>query len=472
MTGERVILLEFNEICPQLLDKFMSEGSLPNFRRFYDNSDIYVTQADITDTSELEPWIQWYSIHTGLDHKEHGVFSLTDGPRASHEDIWRVLLRHGKKVGNCGSMNSKGFNAPGSFFLPDPWCTSEPASPSELGIFHKSIARQVQEYTNKGANVLSTGELIRFLTFLLLHGLRSKTVSRILHQLIYEKLIDGNIAWKRAVLLDKLQFDVFRFYTNKLRPDFATFFINSTAHYQHTYWRHMFPESFATKPSASEIAQYKNAILFGYQEMDKLLFDVFRLARDGTKLILASALSQKAFLKRDESGGQHFYRLRNVDSLLQTLGISHESVLPVMTHQYVVTFKDQSNADEAMKTLKKLTYEGSELFGFGRAEPKTIYFGSQVFSVVSKEAAIQVEGSDGRAIPFYDVFYRIEGTKSGCHHPDGVLWIYTGKHKVHAEKVSVLDIFPTVLNLCGVHPGAELQRLYQGRRLLDIAAAA
>ena len=37
----------------------------------------------------------------------------------------------------------------------------------------------------------------------------------------------GTARWKRAVLLDKLQFDVFAWYYRKIRPDFATFFLNS-----------------------------------------------------------------------------------------------------------------------------------------------------------------------------------------------------------------------------------------------------
>lgn len=471
MTAQRVILLEFNEIGPQLLDKFMTEGRLPSFRRFYEHSDIYVTEADITDTSQLEPWVQWYSIHTGLSYRDHGVFSLTDGPRAGHEDIWGILRRHGKRVGNCGSMNSKGFRAAESFCLPDPWCTSEPVTPPELAIFQGVVSKQVQGYTNKNANSIGTRELISFLRFLLLHGLRAQTALRIVQQLFYDHLIDKSATWKRAVLLDKLQFDIFRFYNERLQLDFSTFFINSTAHYQHAYWRHMFPEEFTTKPSPSEIARYKDSILFGYEEMDKLLADFFKLANPNTTLILASGLSQKAFLRRDREGGQHFYRLHNAGSFLRSMGIPYRDVFPVMTNQYVVEFSDQSDADGAMRTLKSFKYEGDELFGFGRAEPKTIYFGSQVFRIVPKDAKIQVNGSGGKVIPFYDILYKIEETKSGCHHPDGVLWIHTGKHRVHTEKVSVLDIFPTVLNLCGIEPDSESRKLFEGKGLLSAAVA-
>ena len=54
-----VILLEFNELCPPLLHKWMDNGDLPNFKAFYDQSASFITDVDVTDPKYLEPWIQW-----------------------------------------------------------------------------------------------------------------------------------------------------------------------------------------------------------------------------------------------------------------------------------------------------------------------------------------------------------------------------------------------------------------------------
>jgi len=35
-TNSSVILLEFNELTPTLVHRFMSAGKLPNFKRFYE----------------------------------------------------------------------------------------------------------------------------------------------------------------------------------------------------------------------------------------------------------------------------------------------------------------------------------------------------------------------------------------------------------------------------------------------------
>src|SRR5271155_1660380 len=103
----KVLLLEFNEICPPLLDRWMGEGKLPNFAALHRASQVFTTVADELDPENLEPWIQWYSIHTGLPYSQHKVFHLTDGPKRGHVDVWQELQKLDKSVMNCSSMNAR-----------------------------------------------------------------------------------------------------------------------------------------------------------------------------------------------------------------------------------------------------------------------------------------------------------------------------------------------------------------------------
>ena len=74
-TKMRMVMLEFNELCSDLIQEFMADGHLPNFRRLYDRSTVYATQAGET-APRLEPWIQWPTVHSGMTYAEHGVFEL------------------------------------------------------------------------------------------------------------------------------------------------------------------------------------------------------------------------------------------------------------------------------------------------------------------------------------------------------------------------------------------------------------
>lgn len=452
----KVLLVEFNEICPPLLDRWMGEGKLPHFAALHAASQVFTTVADETDPVNLEPWIQWYSIHTGLPFSEHNVFHLTDGPKAGHSDIWQELHALGKSVMNCSSMNARPIAGERAFYLPDPWCATERAFPPELEGFKSVVSRVVQEYS-RGAGALSSRDIASFLKFLVTHGLSVATATAIVGQLIRERISPRDETWKRVALLDRLQFDVFRHYYGRLRPDFATFFSNSTAHLQHAYWRAMDPDAFSLKLSHEELATYGDAVLFGYQAMDRLLRDFFALVDEETIIILCSALSQQPFLKRESRGGQHFYRLRDAAGFLRRAGVNPTLVEPAMTHQYMLRFGSPDEMAVAAEALGSIRFGGEQVFGVApSAEQQSLYFGCQIYDKVDADGELSgLRQFDAPDAPprFFDALYAIDATKSGCHHPDGVLWVRTGQHRVHPDRVSILDIPATIYDLMGVRAG-------------------
>jgi hypothetical protein len=76
-TTSPVLLLEFNELSPRLMDQFMSAGQLPNFNILHDESEIYVTEA-VEKYPYLEPWIQWITVHCGLNYDCDTLWELPD----------------------------------------------------------------------------------------------------------------------------------------------------------------------------------------------------------------------------------------------------------------------------------------------------------------------------------------------------------------------------------------------------------
>jgi hypothetical protein len=115
-----------------------------------------------------------------------------------------------------------------------------------------------------------------------------------------------------------------------------------------------------------------------------------------------------------------------------------------MTHQFLARFASTAQRDEAHTRLAGLKLsDGSALIGFsGRDEGADgLYFGCELAHAVEATATY----GDGRR--FFADFYALDGLKSGCHHPDGVLWIAHDHPRVEAEKVSILDVFPTLHDL-------------------------
>lgn len=441
-----VILLEFNELTPALVERFMGDGKLPNFKRFYEESEAYITDAEETQ-DKLNPWIQWVTVHTGLSFAEHGVFHLGDGYKLTRKCIWDLLSDAELPVWVCGSMKPR-FDIPlNGYLLPDPWTTNVAPYPAELLPYFRFVQRNVQEHSNEQVP-LNPAECASFVRFMVTHGLSVSTASSIVRQLMRERFAGAR--WKRAVLLDKLQWDVFRFYYRKLKPAFATFFLNSTAHLQHNYWRNMEPEHFTINPAPQEQAEYETAILFGYQQMDKLLAQFVDLAGDNTTLVLCTALGQQPCPIYEDQGGKTFYRPRNFADLLSFAGVRVPCrVSPVMSEQFHVLFDSEQDAQQAEAQLRALQVDDTPAMLVSR-DGAAVFSGCEIYRPLAKDAVLRA-GSD-RGERFFELFYRVEVIKSGMHHPDGFLWIRTPErlHQVYQGKVPLRSVAPTILAMFGV----------------------
>lgn len=446
----RLVLIEFNELSPVLLDRFIARGLLPNFKRFADASEVYLTDAG-EDPPKLVPWIQWPTVHSGMPYQSHGVYHLGDGVTLREACLGELLSQAGFRVGIFGSMNCN-YGALDGYVVPDPWTKEGRASPAWLQPFYETTSRSVKASV---ANAISKADLVRLATFWLTHGMTPATFAQTLRQ-VWEDRRDRGLTWREASILDSISYDVFAYCNKRLQIDFATFFSNSTAHYQHFYWRNMEPESFDEPPSATDHPSLDDAILFGYQRMDALLARFFH-DYAGATLVLATALSQVAY---NGPTGRTF-RPRNFDAFLRFAGIGPAVVSPVMSTQFQIDFPSERAADDAERKLRAMTIEGAPILDVRRNAPSSIFTGCKLFDEDVLEATLQAH--DGTRQRFGAIFDLREGRRSGHHHRRGVLWIHAGSHRVHDDVVHLEDIAPTILGQFGVAAPPRMQ----GRNLLS-----
>ncbi len=444
-TNKSVIFLEFNELSPSLMQQFIQEGKLPNFKRFYEESEVYVTDAE-EKPPLLEPWIQWVTVHSGIPYSEHQVFLLDEGHKLKSKCIWDVLSDAGLRIWVCGSMNVT-YNSPlNGYIMPDFWSTKIAPNSDELLPYFNFVQKQVQEHTNNSIP-FSQVDYLNFLGFMISHGLSISTIGAIIQQLVQEKKT-SKYRWQRATIADKLQFDLFCWYYRKFKPHFSTFFLNSTAHFQHMYWRNMEPDKFDVKPSAQEQMEYEDAVLLGYKEMDKLIGNFLKLADNNTTLILNTALSQQPCLTYEVTGGKRLYRPRKFENLLNFAGIKSAYVCtPVMAEEFFIRFENEQDAVEAEQHLAALEVDKQPVMRLKR-KGSEIFAGCGIFGQLPNNATLYIATKE-HSISFFNIFYQIEDIKSGMHHPDGILWIRkpSREHSIHQDKVSLLSIAPTILEI-------------------------
>jgi hypothetical protein len=352
------------------------------------------------------------------------------------------------------------------WILPDPWVTNvRPHPENELRPYYRFVSANVQEHT-RDETPLTRGEQVEFMKFMGRHGLSAATTGTIARQLVSERR--SNTRWRRPVILDRIQFDLFRWHWRRARPDFSTFFLNSTAHYQHIYWRHMDPEAFEVKPNPEERAIYEDAIPYGYRQMDRMCARFMDLAGDDTTLVILTALSQEPCLEYEDVGGKKMYRPRDFERLLEAVGIEDAAkAAPVMAEEFHLDFAGEDEARAAESRLTAIRYRGAPAMRVDR-RGNNIFGACGIVEQVGPDAVLQLDG-DGRTVRFYDLFYQLDLVKSGIHHPDGLMWIRNPdrRHSVGADKVPLVSVAPTMLGLLGVDPPEGME----GQPLQATAAA-
>jgi hypothetical protein len=443
----RMIVLEFNELCSELIAEFMDRGLLPGFRALYERSTVFATDAGEAPPN-LEPWIQWPTVHSGMTFREHGIFDLGDGHKLSEKSVAALLSDAGIAVGVFGSMNVNYAELNG-YFIPDPWHKIGRARPAWLQPFYDVLSRQVQESSRE--NAFSPADMAGFGWFMLRHGLTAGTAGAIARQLASERL-DPGVRWRRASVLDDVQYDLFRCLNARHQIRFATFFSNSTAHYQHYYWRNMRPEVFALAPLPGEHESLAGAIQYGYQSMDRLIRRAMADYPDAT-LVLCTALSQRAWTDTTKCT----FRPRSFEALLSFAQVDPRSVAvkPVMAEQFHLVFDSAAHCAHAETALRDLHLGDRALLTVRREAGNTLFGGCDIIDARLAGGTV-TRRRDGATAPFAELFYMIHTMRSGYHDPRGLLWLGGARHEVVADPVSIVDIAPTILSAFGVPQPAHM----------------
>ena len=102
-----LILLELNEINLSIVREYIDSDPVlfPGLRRLMDFKVVHTTSEP--RYQNIEPWIQWVSVHTGLTYEQHRIFRLGDIVGSGVPQIYEALERQGVSVGCISPMNAE-----------------------------------------------------------------------------------------------------------------------------------------------------------------------------------------------------------------------------------------------------------------------------------------------------------------------------------------------------------------------------
>lgn len=417
-----LVLVELNEINFAVVEKYINHGEeLPGFQSLIDGG-IIETSAE-GSYELLEPWIQWPSVHTGKTYDEHKIFRLGDVVASSDEQIFEVVESMGYRVGALSPMNAVNRLLAPAYFIPDPWTDTKNDGALVSRFLHKALVQAVNDNSKER---ITLGTLLR-LAFVFF---ATVPLRKSFYFLRYTVGALGR-PWRKALLLDKLIYEVHVALMARTNPDFSTIFLNAGAHIQHHYFlnaAHIGAE--LNKNPEWYISKTEDPLCEMLHVYDSIIADV---VRRGDDVIVATGLSQKPYEE-----ATFYYRLRNHEDFLRQEGIEFLKVEPRMTRDFLITFQSEESALEAKKTLSKMLVGGVEPL-FGEIDVR----GAEIFATLTYPREILPEttftGQSGVKRLLKSVVF--VAVKNGEHRSTGYCYLSSGICKSsisHKDHVSAL----------------------------------
>lgn len=435
--SKRLILLELNEINFDVVEKYLASdpARFPSLQTLLAGARIRTSCEKRYE--ELEPWIQWVSVHTGMSYSDHGVFRLGDILNSRAPQIFEKLEQAGFRVGVISAMNAENRLENPAYFIPDPWTQTSPDSTW----WSRSLSDAISQAVNENAKSRIAARSAFKLAFGMLR------FARLRHYKKYISLVKSirRKPWVKALILDLFLHDVHWSMFRITRPNFSTLFLNAGAHIQHHYL-------FSAKPLRNDSA-YKNPTWYVAEGEDPVvdmleLYDMIvgeYLTLSDTEMLIATGLSQKPYDRH-----KFYYRLNNHAEFLRGLGIKFSGVLPRMTRDFLIEFDDPQVALAAQKVLASVRVDddGLPLFGEIDNRGKSLFVTLTYPREITASSCYSVGSTKNLLLPNVS-FVAI---KNGMHQEEGFAFFtpgfapYSPAEKAHVSKLgaAIIDYFGVV----------------------------
>jgi hypothetical protein len=341
----KLILIELNEINFDVVASYVVRGeALPGFQKLL-ASGLLETSAE-ADYSQLEPWIQWPSVHTGMTYAEHRIFRLGDMVNSIAPQFFEQIEEAGYRVGAISPMNARNALTNPDYFVPDPWTNT----PSDGSFFSRCISSAVSQAVNDNAQSRLTVKTVLSLVVAFFGLVKPRKIPRMI---LYVSTVRGK-PWRKALFLDMFLHEIHMTLYRKYAPNFSTVFLNAGAHIQHHYF---FNSPFSDRTDLKNPSWYVDEKEDPVLEMLKCYDDMLQelTGLPDAELLVVTGLSQKPYDR-----AKFYYRLRNHEQFLSDLGIKFVEVLPRMTRDFLISFDTAESALTAHQQLGKVRVNGDK----------------------------------------------------------------------------------------------------------------
>ena len=356
----KLLFIQLNEINFEIVDKYTLNSKKSKFKnlklikKFFKS---FVTFAE-DEYKNLEPWIQWASVHLGKNYNQHKIFRLGDiVNHVSEKQVFEKIEDKGFKVGAISPMNAENRLENPAYFIADPWTDTK----SDASDFSRRLSLMLKQSVNDNSlGKLSFSSVITIFEIFIRTIHYSNTLFLI--KLVISSLIKP---WKRSLVLDYLMHLTHIYFLKKKMPNFSSVFLNAGAHIQHHYFFNSAYISNLPKNPKWYVNSHSDPIEDMLEVYDRIIGDYLKLINNGTQLLVATGLRQVPY-----NMTKFYYRLKDHKFFLQKIGVKFLKVMPRMTRDFEIIFNSDSDLSDAKKILENIKIKEKNLSIFCEIEER------------------------------------------------------------------------------------------------------
>ena len=332
-----LLLFEINECSFKFFIYGSKKYNFPKIYEFLKKNEIKIITQDKKEGLNLDPWVQWVSVHTGVPSSQHKVFRMGQVLSKGISQIWDVLQKKKITVLLWGLFNSNLRNTENiNLFYPDPWSFTQKAYPREFNSFLILPRYYGKNYPNVSIFKLLIYTIIFFrkIIFSKIFFYLFKNSLNFIKILFITKAKSFNLYF----LLDLLSLLIVCKQIKKKKSDLAIISLNAFAHYQHNYW------------------DEKKYEFYYFWYLNKIVEQCQIIEKNYNSVIIFNGFSQKKIKPL------YYLRPKNIKNFLDMLNINFLKAEQNMTTGVTVFFDKKVDKNNAICILKSISFFNQSLF--------------------------------------------------------------------------------------------------------------
>ena len=397
---KKILQIELNEFSSELLGSYAEKFNFRYIKYFLNLQHINTYTNEVIEHRDLDPWVQWVSVHTGVPLQKHGIKYLGGASTGLNDpQIWNELSDAGISTGIWCVMNGKFEDSENLvFYFSDPWSSNGDVKPEVLNLLLYLPLYFSRNYLNLKISRIISG-VFKFIKFTFKVKLLNAIFSNTLLVLESIKFIK-NYTIVLFALFDLISVEAFIKFKKKYNPQYSIILLNSIAHMQHHDW---------IKSSEKNINYYVLKVV------NRILYKLLSNIDKETALILMNGFTQK-FEELD------YFCYRQIDpyGFIEYLEVSYEKIIQGMTNDSILVFHSFDELKKTELLLKNAEIDGHKLFfvDFFNDKDYSLFYRVDIKIKVSKNSIFSI---GGRQLKFYDHF-KVVANRTGSHVPYGDLY--------------------------------------------------